>query len=61
MILIPTNLISEVSIWQRGKMSHFGFEANLYTTPDYWKELKKEKYLEEIQIIYEHLKDGNDY
>ena len=42
-------------------MSHFGFEANLYTTPDYWKELKKEKYLEEIQIIYEHLKDGNDY
>lgn len=35
--------------------------CNLYAPPYFWKEAKKEKYLEEAKIIYEHLKDGNDY
>ncbi len=35
--------------------------CNLYAPPYYWKQLKKEKYLEEAKMIYEHLKEGNDY
>lgn len=35
--------------------------CNLYAPPYYWNQSKKEKYLEEAKIIYEHLKDGNDY
>lgn len=35
--------------------------CNLYAPPYYWKESKREKYLEEAQIIYEYLKEGNDY
>lgn len=35
--------------------------CNLYAPPYYWKQSKKEKYLEEAKVIYEHLKEGNDY
>lgn len=35
--------------------------CNLYAPPYYWNESKKEKYLEEAKIIYEYLKEGNDY
>ncbi|WP_051890891.1 bifunctional (p)ppGpp synthetase/guanosine-3',5'-bis(diphosphate) 3'-pyrophosphohydrolase [Chryseobacterium sp. JM1] len=35
--------------------------CNLYAPPYYWNTSKKEKYLEEAQIIYQDLKEGNDY
>lgn len=35
--------------------------CNLYAPPYFWKQAKKEKYLEEAKVIYEHLKEGNDY
>lgn len=35
--------------------------CNLYAPPYYWNDSKKEKYLEEAKIIYEYLKEGNDY
>lgn len=35
--------------------------CNLYAPPYYWDKLKKEKYLEEAKIIYETLKEGNEY
>ncbi|MBB1194112.1 bifunctional (p)ppGpp synthetase/guanosine-3',5'-bis(diphosphate) 3'-pyrophosphohydrolase [Flavobacterium sp. SOK18b] len=35
--------------------------CNLYAPPYYWDKSKKEKYLEEAKIIYEHLKTGNEY
>lgn len=35
--------------------------CNLYAPPYYWNQSKKEKYLEEAKMIYEHLKEGNDY
>lgn len=35
--------------------------CNLYAPPYYWNESKKKKYLEEAQIIYAYLKEGNDY
>lgn len=35
--------------------------CNLYAPPYYWDAAKKAAYLEEAQVIYDHLKDGNDY
>ncbi|MDR2237850.1 MAG: bifunctional (p)ppGpp synthetase/guanosine-3',5'-bis(diphosphate) 3'-pyrophosphohydrolase [Chryseobacterium sp.] len=35
--------------------------CNLYAPPYFWNQSKKEKYLEEAKMIYEHLKDGNAY
>lgn len=35
--------------------------CNLYAPPFYWNTEKKEKYILEAQLIYEHLKDGNAY
>ncbi|BAP33389.1 metal dependent phosphohydrolase [Chryseobacterium sp. StRB126] len=35
--------------------------CNLYAPPYFWKQVKKEKYLEEAKVIYEYLKEGNNY
>lgn len=35
--------------------------CNLYAPPFYWNNEKKEKYMEEAQLIYDHLKDGSNY
>ncbi|WP_375181974.1 bifunctional (p)ppGpp synthetase/guanosine-3',5'-bis(diphosphate) 3'-pyrophosphohydrolase [Chryseobacterium sp.] len=35
--------------------------CNLYAPPYFWNESKKKKYLEEAKVIYEHLKEGNEY
>jgi len=35
--------------------------TNLQPPPPYWDESKKLKYLEEARIIYQELKDGNQY
>lgn len=35
--------------------------CNLYAPPHYWKNEKKEKYIEEALLIHSHLKDGNNY
>jgi guanosine-3',5'-bis(diphosphate) 3'-pyrophosphohydrolase len=35
--------------------------TNLQPPPPYWDESKKLKYLEEAKIIYQELKDGNQY
>lgn len=35
--------------------------TNLYEPPFYWKDEKKLKYMEEAEIIYSELKDGNKY
>ncbi|MBN2695804.1 bifunctional (p)ppGpp synthetase/guanosine-3',5'-bis(diphosphate) 3'-pyrophosphohydrolase [bacterium] len=35
--------------------------CNLYAPPFYWNRDKKIAYLNEAKIIYNHLKDGNDY
>ncbi|TPN86807.1 HD domain-containing protein [Aquimarina algicola] len=35
--------------------------CNLYEPPFYWSNDKKEKYISEAKMIYEYLKDGNDY
>lgn len=35
--------------------------CNLYAPPYFWKQEKKEKYLEEAKVIYEYLKEGNNY
>ncbi|TCI85457.1 HD domain-containing protein [Tenacibaculum sp. M341] len=35
--------------------------CNLYHPPFYWNNDKKEKYIAEATMIYDHLKDGNSY
>lgn len=35
--------------------------CNLYAPPYYWDKTKKEKYRDEARIIYDHLKEGNEY
>lgn len=35
--------------------------CNLYAPPFYWKNEKKEKYIEEAQLIHQHLKEGSPY
>lgn len=35
--------------------------SNLYQPPYYWKDEKKLKYIEEAEIIFNELKDGNKY
>ncbi|MEO4005590.1 bifunctional (p)ppGpp synthetase/guanosine-3',5'-bis(diphosphate) 3'-pyrophosphohydrolase [Flavobacterium sp. CAU 1735] len=35
--------------------------CNLYAPPYYWNQSKKEKYLQEAKIIYDYLKEGNEY
>jgi (p)ppGpp synthase/HD superfamily hydrolase len=35
--------------------------CNLYAPPFYWNNEKKAAYIEEAQVIYDHLKEGNEY
>ena len=35
--------------------------SNLYQPPYYWEDEKKLKYIEEAEIIFNELKDGNQY
>ncbi|MBZ4035095.1 HD domain-containing protein [Flavobacterium sp. 17A] len=35
--------------------------CNLYEPPYYWDDEKKLKYIEEAEVIYSELKDGNEY